>query len=174
MFHVSLFQPQYLKLIHKKLQAILFLKLLMKLQSDAQNKSYDNFPQVTCLECNSGVCKNPNFLRSYLHKYNETNFEIWTRCLECFWIKWVFFVASKTSQTKICRENSMMTFLEQQNPKVQSSDTKCYETSSQKDRKDRSTPQNSTSQRGKPPLRYTNEQFFDDSNKKTSFLYIRV
>ena len=35
-----------------------------------------------------------------------------------------------------------MTYLEQQNPRIESSDTKCYETSSQNDRKDRSTPYN--------------------------------
>ena len=33
-----------------------------------------------------------------------------------------------------------MTYLEQQNPRIQSSDTKCYETNSQKDRKDSWTP----------------------------------
>ena len=55
-----------------------------------------------------------------------------------------------------------------------SSDTKCYETSSQKDRKYRSTQYNSASSRGKPPLNYTNEQFLDVSNDKTSFLYIGV
>lgn len=27
---------------------------------------------------------------------------------------------------------------------------------------------------GKPPLHYTNEQFLDDTNDKTSFLYIGV
>lgn len=32
--------------MHRKLQAILFLKLLTKFQYDAQNKSYDDFPQV--------------------------------------------------------------------------------------------------------------------------------
>ena len=67
-----------------------------------------------------------------------------------------------------------MTCLEQRNPRIQSSDTKCYETSSQKDRKDRSMPYNSTSSRGQPPLHYTNEQFLDDTNDKTSFLYIGV
>jgi len=49
-----------------------------------------------------------------------------------------------------------------------------YETNSQKDRKEGSTPSNSASSRGKPPLHYTNEQFFDDTNDKTSFLYIGV
>ena len=34
-------------------------------------------------------------------------------------------------------ENAMMTCLEQRNPRIQSSDTKCYETSSRKDRKDK-------------------------------------
>ena len=50
----------------------------------------------------------------------------------------------------------------------------CYETSSQKDRKERSTPYNSASSRGQPPLHYINEQFLDASNDKTSFLYIGV
>ena len=50
----------------------------------------------------------------------------------------------------------------------------CHETSSRKDRKDRSMPYNSASSRGKPPLHYINEQFLDDSNEKTSSLYIGV
>ena len=125
---------------HKKLQSVLFLYLLTKLQSDAQKESYDAFPQVTCFECNSGVCKKTNFLRSYLRKYRAKSSEIRTqgsaRCL----LKWVFFVTSETSQKKSYSENSTMTCLEQRNPRIQSSDTKCYETSSQKDRKERSTP----------------------------------
>jgi len=44
----------------------------------------------------------------------------------------------------------------------------------EKDRKVRSMALNSASSRGKPPLHYINEQFFDDSNDKTSFLYIGV
>ena len=64
--------------------------------------------------------------------------------------------------------------LEQWNPGIQSSDTKCYETNSQKDRKDRLTTSELASSRGKPPLHYTNEQFFDDTNDKPSFLYIGV
>ena len=63
-----------------------------------------------------------------------------------------------------------MTCLKKRNPRIQSSDAKCYETSSQNDRKDRSTPYNLASSRGKPPLHYTNEKFLDDINKKT-FLY---
>ena len=46
----------------------------------------------------------------------------------------------KRHRKKICSENSTMTCLEQRNPRIQSSDTKCYEASSRKDRKDRSTP----------------------------------
>jgi len=49
-----------------------------------------------------------------------------------------------------------------------------YETSSRKDRKDRSTPYNLASSRGQPPLHYINEQFLDDTNENTSFLYIGV
>jgi len=49
----------------------------------------------------------------------------------------------------------------------------CYETNSQKNRKDRS-PYNSVSLRGQTPLHYTNEKFLDDTNDKTSFLYIGV
>jgi len=67
-----------------------------------------------------------------------------------------------------------MTCLEQRNRRIQSSDAKCYETSSLKDRKDRSTPYNSASSRGKPPLHYINEQFLDDSNENTFSLYIGV
>ena len=67
-----------------------------------------------------------------------------------------------------------MTGLDQRNPRIQSSDTKYYETSSQKDRKDRWMPYNSASSRGEPPLHYINERFFDDTNDKTSFLYIGV
>jgi len=55
-------------------------------------------------------------------------------------LKWVFFATTETSQEKSYSENAMMTCLEQRNPRIQSSDTKCYETSSRKDRKDRSTP----------------------------------
>ena len=67
-----------------------------------------------------------------------------------------------------------MTCLEQRNPRIQSSDTKCYATSSQNRRKYRSMPSKSDSLKGKPPLHYTNEQFLDDTNDKTSFLYIGV
>ena len=55
-------------------------------------------------------------------------------------IKWVFLATSEMSQKKSYSENATMTCLEQRNPRIQSSDTKCYETSSRKDRKDRSTP----------------------------------
>ena len=83
-----------------------------------------------------------------------------------------FFLASETSQKKIYSENSTITYLEQQNPRIYSSDTKCYETNSQKDRKDRkdrSMLYNLSSSMGQPPLHYTNEQFLDDTNDKTSF-----
>ena len=43
----------------------------------------------------------------------------------------------KRHRKKSYSENSTMTYLEQRNPRIQNSDTKCYETSS---RKDRSTP----------------------------------
>ena len=85
-----------------------------------------------------------------------------------------FFFFFEMSQKKSYSEDSTMPCLEQQNPRIQSYDTKCYETSSRKDRKDRSTPYNSTSSRGKPPLHYIDKQFLDDSNDKTSFLYIGV
>jgi len=164
-----------LKNAYKKLHSVLFLYLLTKFQFDLQRESYDDFPQVTCLECNSGLCKKTNFLRSYLRKYSAKRSEIQSQGSAQFLLKWVFFVTSETSQKKKCySENSTMTCLEQRNPRIPSSDTKCYETSSRKDRKDRSTPYNSASSRGKPPLHYINEQFLDDSNDKTSFLYIGV
>ena len=174
MLHESPFRPLALYNIQKKLQSVLFLYLFTKFQSNPQRKSYDDFPQVTCLECNSGVCKKTNFLRSYLRKYSVKSSEIRIQDLERFLLKWVFLATFETSQNKSYIENATMTCLEQRNPRIQSSDTKCYETNSRKDRKDRSTPQNSASSRGKPPLHYINEQFLDDSNDKTSFLYIGV
>ena len=137
---MSLFQPLALKNIYKKLQSVLFLYLLTKFQSNAPRKSYDDFPQVTCLECNSGICKKTNFLRSYLRKYHVKSSEIRTEGSARFLLKWVCFATSETSQKKSYSENSTMTCLEQRNPRIQSSDTKCYDTSSQKDRKERSTP----------------------------------
>ena len=146
----------------------------MKFQSDPHRENYDYFPQVTCLECNWGVCKKTNFLRSYLRKYSTKSSDIQTGGLARFLLKWVFFSTHETSQRKGYSKNAMMTCLEQRNPRIQSSNTRCYETSSRKDRKDRSMPYNSASLRGKPPLHYINEQFLDDSNDKTSFLYIGV
>ena len=138
--HKSLFRTLALKNIYKKLQSVLFLYLLTKFQSYAQRESYDDFPQVTCFECNSRVSKKTKFLRSYLCKYHAKSSEIWIQGSAQFLLKWVFFATSETSQKKNYSENSTMTCLEQRNPRIQSSDTKCYETSSRKDRKDRSTP----------------------------------
>ena len=139
MHHESLFQPLALKTTYKKLKSILFL-YLMKFQSDAQRESYDDFPKVNYLECNLGVCKKTNLLISYLCKCSAKSSKIWTwGSLWCL-IKWVLLLASETSQKTSYSENSMMTYLEQRNPRIQSSDTKCYETSSQKDRKDGSMP----------------------------------
>ena len=83
--------------------------------------------------------KKTNFLRSYLCQYSAKSFEIRTRGSVQFCLKWVFF-ASETSQKKSYSENATLTYLEQRNPRIQSSDTKCYETSSRIDRKYRSTP----------------------------------
>jgi len=146
----------------------------MKFQSDAQRTSYDDFPQVTCLECNSGVCKNTNFLRSYLCKYSakSSKSRTWVegRCL----LKWVFFRLLKR-----CRKNVIVKI-----PRwpVWSSETleskalirNVMKPAQEKNRKDRSAPYNSASSRVQPPLHYINEKFLDDSNDKTSFLYIGV
>ena len=134
--HVSLFRPLALKHIYKKPQSILFLYLLMKFQSDAQRECYDDFPQVTCFECNSGFCKRTNFLRSYLCKYSAKVSEIRTRDSARFLLKWVFVLTSETSQENNYRENATMTCLEQRNPRIQTSDTKCCVTSSKKRRKE--------------------------------------
>jgi len=40
--------------------------------------------------------------------------------------------------------------------------------------RDRSMTWNVASSRGKPPLHYINEQFFNDINDKISFVYIEV
>jgi len=94
--------------------------------------------------------------------------------VQCDIVSMGFFFRFWNITEKSYIENSTMTYLEQKNPRIQSSNTKCYEISSQKDRKDRLTPYNSASWRGKPPLHYTNEQFLNDTNEKTSFLYIGV
>ena len=67
-----------------------------------------------------------------------------------------------------------MTCLKQRNPRIQSSDTKYYETNSKNRRIERSTPYKSATLRGKPPIHYINEQFLDDTNEKTYFIYIGV
>ena len=74
---------------------------------------------------------------------------------DLFWN--IFFYDFWNVTEKIYSENATMTCLEQRNPRIQSSDTKCYETSSRKDKKYRSMPSNSASLRGKPPLHYINE-----------------
>ena len=48
--------------------------------------------------------------------------------------------ASDPWYKKCYSENSIMTYLEQQNPRIQSCDTKRYETNSKNGRKERSTP----------------------------------
>ena len=68
----------------------------MKFQFVAPRESYDDFPKVTCLGCNSGVCKNPNFLISYIRKYSDTTAEIWTPDLELILLKWVLSLDSET------------------------------------------------------------------------------
>ena len=83
-----------------------------------------------------------------------------------------FFLASKPSEKKICSENSMMACLKKRNPIIQISNTKCYETISKNRRKDRSKTYKYASSRGKRPLYLIREKFMDDTNEKTSFLYI--
>ena len=67
-----------------------------------------------------------------------------------------------------------MTFFKKRNSRIQSSDTKCYETNTPNRRKYRSNTYKSASSGGKPTLNYINEKFLDYSNEKTSFLYIGV
>jgi len=131
------------------------------------------FPRSPIWNVIKESAKKTNFLRSYLRKYSTQSSEIWAQGSTRFLLKWVF-STFETSQKKIYSKNSTMTCLEQQKPRIQSSDTKFYETNSRKYRKYRSMPWNSSSSRGKPPLHYINEQFLDDSNDKTSFLYIGV
>ena len=83
----------------------------MKFQSDAYRDSYDNFPKVTCLGCNSRVCKNPNFLRSYIRKYSETSCEVWAWASPKLRLKWVLILESEPSQKNNYRENSTLTCL---------------------------------------------------------------
>ena len=129
---------------------------------------------MTYFRWNSRAWKIHNFHISYLRKYCEPRSEIFVGGSSGFWLLFVKLSASKPSYKKLYSENSMMTCLEQRNPRIQSSDIKCYETSSQNRIKERSTTWKLASSRGKPPLHYINEQFLDDTNDKTSFLYIGV
>ena len=90
------------------------------------------FPRSPVWKCNSGVCKKTNFLKSYLCKYSTKRSELRIRDLARCLLKWVFVLASETSQEKSYCENSMMTCLEQRNPGIQSSDTKFYEPAQEK------------------------------------------
>ena len=65
-----------------------------------------------------------------------------------------------------------MAYLKQQNPKIQSSESKCYATKSQNRRKYRSTTKKLASSRGKPPLQYINEKFLVYINGKKTTFYI--
>ena len=49
--------------------------------------------------------------------------------VKCAFVSNGFFFASETLQEKIYSENSTMTYYEQRNPRIQSFDTKRYETS---------------------------------------------
>ena len=57
-----------------------------------------------------------------------------------------------------------MTCLEQRSLRIQSSDTKCYETAHKEIKKIDQRLQNQPLQGDQPPLHYTNEQFLDDTN----------
>ena len=94
---MSLFIPLNLEMIHKKTKVYLFLHLFTKCQSYAQRESYDDFPQVACLRCNSGAYKNPTFLGSYLQNYSDTRFEMCTRGSSRFWLKWALISSFETS-----------------------------------------------------------------------------
>lgn len=95
--HALLFWPSDLKTIHRKAHSMLFLYILTKFQSDAQRERYDDFPKVTYLERNLGVCKNPNFFILYLQTYSDTRSEIQTLASPRFRLKWVLISESKTS-----------------------------------------------------------------------------
>lgn len=81
----------------------------MKFQYYAQRDSYDDFPMVTCFQCNSGVYGNPFFLKLYLRKYSEKGSENQIQGLNRSILKWVFVLPSETSYRKRYRENPMMT-----------------------------------------------------------------
>ena len=97
----SLFPPLDLENAYKKLPSVVFLHLLTKFQSDPQRESYDDFPQVTCLECNLGVCKKTNFLRSYLHKYHVKSFGIQTQGSARFFSNGCFLRLLKRHRKKV-------------------------------------------------------------------------
>lgn len=85
----------------QQLQSVVVMRLFTKFESNPQRESYVNFPNVTYLTWNSGACKNPNFLRTYLRKYRELRSEILSQGSSRFQLKWVLILASKASQKKV-------------------------------------------------------------------------
>jgi len=172
--HVSLFQPMALKIYIRNYSPSSFCTFLQNFNLILKEKFMTIFPkspvwniiQESAKKSTSSDHISANIARKAL-KFGPK--------VQCnFFSNGFFFRFWNIAKKKSYSENSMMTYLEQWNPRIQSSDTKCNETSSQRDRKERSTPQNSTSSRGQPPLHYTNEQFLNDTNEKSSFLYIGV
>ena len=138
--HVSLFRPSDLKPIQRKLQSSYLctfswnfnLMLREKVMMIFLGSPVWNVIQESTKKPTSSYHISANMARKALKFRPELQRDVSSNEF--------FFSTSETSQKKSYSENSMMTCLEQRNPRIQSSDTKFYETSSRKDRKDRSTP----------------------------------
>ena len=74
-----------------------FLELLQKFHLDLCSPIYFNSTQVSCLWLISGRGWNPNFERSYLPEYSESEADFWTQCSSGFFLRPLQLSASETS-----------------------------------------------------------------------------
>ena len=79
-FHMSLVDLLSLIFGTKKLKSVPFLERLHEFHLDLCSPRYINYPQVFCLWMISRRAWNPDFERSYLLEYNESEAEVQKQC----------------------------------------------------------------------------------------------
>ena len=117
-----------------------FCNFLRNFNPMLRKKVMTIFPRSPVLSVIQESAKRPNSADHISANITRKDLKLRPKVQSQFFSNGFFFSTSETSQKRSYSENATMTCLEQRNPRIQSSDTKCYETSSRKDRKDRSTP----------------------------------